>query len=155
MDYYSSISKGYDELYGEEQRKKIEIIIKELKIKNEKVLDVGCGTASYSYLFKDYTGIDKSKGLIAKAKDNVIYGEAERLPFEDKSFDIVICITAIHNFDNPEKAISEMKRVSDDKIAITLLKKAKHFDKIKELIERNLDAYNIDEDKDLIFIQDS
>ena len=51
--------------------------------------------------------------------------------------------------------ILEMKRVSKGKIAITLLKKANYFDKIKELIERNLDTYNIDEEKDIIYIQDS
>ncbi|MFW9880705.1 MAG: class I SAM-dependent methyltransferase, partial [Candidatus Thorarchaeota archaeon] len=62
MDYYSGISEGYDELHKEEQLKKIKKVIELLKIKdNEKVLDVGCGTALYSGYFKDYIGIDKSK----------------------------------------------------------------------------------------------
>ncbi|MBS3149729.1 class I SAM-dependent methyltransferase [Candidatus Woesearchaeota archaeon] len=155
MDYYSSIADGYNELYGDEQLNKVEIIIKELKIKNEKVLDIGCGTAFYSYLFKDYTGIDISKGLLKKANNNVIFGKAEKLQFNDKSFDVVICVTAIHNFDDPEKAILEMKRVSKGKIVITLLKRAKNFKFLKELIEKNLKVYNFEEDKDIIFIQDS
>jgi len=155
MDYYSRIARGYGELYGEEQLNKVKVIIKELNIKNEKVLDIACGSALYSKLFKYYTGIDSSKGLLKQTTANVIFGKAEKLPFKDKSFDVVICVTAIHNFDDPKKAIIEMKRVSKSKIAITLLKKSKKFSIIKELIYEYLDVYEIKEDKDIIFIQDS
>ena len=42
MGYYSSISKGYDELYGEEQLNKLSIIKNSIKInKSAKMLDVG------------------------------------------------------------------------------------------------------------------
>ena len=84
MNYYDQISEGYNNLHKEEQIKKVNEIIDELNITNEKVLDVGCGTAFYSYLFKDYTGIDNSKGMLSKTKANVIHGEAENLPFKDK-----------------------------------------------------------------------
>ena len=155
MDYYSSIARGYSELYGEEQLKKVKIIIKELKIKDEKVLDIACGPALYSKLFKYYAGIDSSKGLLKQARSNVIFGRAEKLPFKNKSFDVVICVTAIHNFDDTKKAIIEMKRVSKNKIAVTLLKRSKKFNYIKDLIYEYLDVYEIKEDKDIIFIQDS
>lgn len=153
MNYYSRIARGYSELYGEEQLKKVKIIIKELKIKDEKVLDIACGPALYSKLFKYYTGIDSSKGLLKQARYNVVLGRAEKLPFKDKSFDVVICVTAVHNFSSPRKAILEMKRVSKGKIAITLLKRSKKFNYIKNLIYKYIDVYEIEEAKDIIFIQ--
>jgi|TARA_Y100000310_G_C20680077_1_gene815397 ubiquinone/menaquinone biosynthesis C-methylase UbiE len=148
MNYYDQIAEGYDELHKEEQLKKINIIIKELKIKNDKLLDVGCGTAFYHKLFKNYTGIDNSKGMLKKSEANVIHAEAENLPFKDKSFDTVISITAIQNFKDPIKAINEMKRVAKKKIGITILKKAKNL----KLVEKELKIFNrIGEDKDIIF----
>jgi ubiquinone/menaquinone biosynthesis C-methylase UbiE len=148
MDYYSEISEGYNELHREEQLNKVKILIKELNIKNDKVLDVGCGTAFYSNLFKDYTGIDNSKGMLSKSDANVIHGEAENLPFKDKSFDTVISLTAIHNFKNTKRAIQEMKRVTKKKIGITVLKKSK---KLKEIENELKDFKRIEEDKDFIF----
>ncbi len=149
MNYYDEISKGYNELHKEEQIKKVNEIIDELKITNEKVLDVGCGTAFYSYLFKDYTGIDNSKGMLSKTKANVIHGEAENLPFEDKSFDVVISITAIQNFTNIEKAIKEIRRVAKNKIAISIIKRSKKLKEVETLLK---DFKKIEEDKDIIFI---
>ena len=151
MTYYDKIAKGYNELYKEEQLNKVKLIIKNLNIKDEKVLDIGCGTAFYSNLFKNYTGIDNSKEMI-KGKKECIYGNAENLPFKDKSFDAVICITSIHNFKDVKKAISEMKRVYKNKVAISVLKKAKKFGEIRKLIKENFDVKEIEEEKDVIFI---
>ena len=148
MNYYDQIAQGYNELHKEEQLKKINIIIKELKITNDKVLDVGCGTAFYSNLFKDYTGLDPSQGMLDQSSANVIKGEAENLPFKDNSFDTIISITAIQNFKDPIKAINDMKRVAKKKIGITILKQAKNF----KLVEKELKNFNrIDQDKDIIF----
>ena len=148
MNYYDQISEGYDELHQEEQTKKVKLIINLLNITNEKVLDIGCGTAFYSYLFKDYTGIDNSKGMLEQSKSNVIHGEAEKLPFEDKSFDTVISITAIQNYTNIEKAIQEIKRVAKNKIAISILKKSKKLKQVKELLK---DFKQTEQEKDIIF----
>ena len=132
MDYYSSIAEGYNKLHKEEQLEKIKEILKTLTEKeiNSKILDVGCGTALYSSFFKNYTGIDPSKGMIKQTKANVIQGQAENLPFKDDSFNIVISISAIHNFKDYKKAVEEMHRVAKNKIIITLLKKSKYFNKI-------------------------
>jgi ubiquinone/menaquinone biosynthesis C-methylase UbiE len=148
MNYYDQISEGYDELHQEEQIEKVQLIIDLLKITNEKVLDVGCGTAFYSYLFKDYTGIDNSKGMLDQSKSNVIHGEAENLPFKDKSFDTVISITAIQNFTNMEKAVQEIKRVAKNKIAISILKKSKKLNEVKLLLK---DFKQTEQEKDIIF----
>jgi ubiquinone/menaquinone biosynthesis C-methylase UbiE len=150
MNYYDQISEGYDELHKEEQLKKVKIIIKELNIKDEKVLDIGCGTAFYSNLFKNYTGIDNSKGMLKQSKAKVILGDAENLPFEDKSFDIVISITAVQNFKDVEKAIKEIKRIAKNKIAISILKKSKKLQLLRKLLK---DFKEIEQEKDIIFLK--
>tara|TARA_Y100000310_G_scaffold329574_1_gene399712 strand:- start:28 stop:486 length:459 start_codon:yes stop_codon:yes gene_type:complete len=149
VDYYGSISSGYDELYGEEQLIKVAAIISEIGTTG-KVLDVGCGTASYSGLFKDYTGIDSSKGMVKRAKGKILFGEAEKLPFEDGSFDKVICVSAIHNFESPKKAIHEMKRVSKKVVAVTLLKKSKKFESIKTMLTG---FKEVEMEKDVLFVK--
>jgi ubiquinone/menaquinone biosynthesis C-methylase UbiE len=158
MDY-NTISKGYDELYGEEQIKKEKIILKNINIKKtDWLLDVGCGTGISTELFKcNKIGIDPSEKLIEQAIKRIpaIIGKGEKLPFENNTFDIIICLTAIHNFDNPEKGISEMKRVckNDGKIIITILKKSKKNEEIKKTIKKNLFIEKeIDEEKDIILI---
>ncbi len=149
MNYYDEISEGYNELHKEEQLKKVKIIIKELNITNEKVLDVGCGTAFCSNLFQNYTGIDPSKRMLEQSKANVIQAEAENLPFKDKEFDIVISVTAIQNFKDIKKAMGEIRRVSKGKIAISILKRSKKLKEVKLLLK---DFKKIEEDKDIIFI---
>lgn len=147
MDY-KTIAKSYNELHKEEQLNKVKLIIKLLNIKNEKVLDVGCGTAFYSNLFKNYTGIDPSKEMLEQSKANVIHGLGEDLPFKDNSFDTIISVSAIHNFKDPIKGINEIKRVSKNKIAISVFKRAKNF----KIIEKELkDFKKLEEEKDIIF----
>ena len=145
---YKKLAKNYNELHRQEQLKKAKLIIKLLDIKHETVLDVGCGTAIYSDLFKNYTGIDNCKEMLKLSKANTMHAQAEKLPFKDQSFEIVISITAAHNFKDIKKAIQEIKRVSKRKIAISVLKKSK---KLKQ-IENQLKGFKrVEEEKDIIF----
>ena len=145
---YNQIAKSYNELHEQEQLNKVKITIKLLKIKDEKVLDVGCGTAFYSNLIENYTGIDPSKEMLKQSKANVILGKGENLPFKGKEFNTVISISAIHNFDDPIKGIEEIKRVAKDKIAISVFKRAEKFQIIKNQLA---DFKQFEEEKDIIF----
>ncbi|MBT3395069.1 class I SAM-dependent methyltransferase [archaeon] len=148
MNYYDHIAEGYNELHKEEQIKKVNLIIKLLNIDSESVLDVGCGTAFYSELFVDYTGIDNSKGMIDLSKANVVLGDAADLPFDDNSFDCVISVTALQNVKDYKEAISEIKRIAKNKIAISILKKSENLKNIRNLLS---DFESFEEDKDIIF----
>ena len=149
MDY-KIIAKSYNELHKQEQLNKVKLIIKLLNIKNEKVLDVGCGTAFYSKLFKNYTGIDFSKEMLKESNTKLILGNGENLPFKNNSFDTVISVSAIHNFEDPIKGINEIIRVSKNKIAITVFKRSKKF----KIISKALKKFNkVEEDKDIIFFK--
>jgi ubiquinone/menaquinone biosynthesis C-methylase UbiE len=90
----------------------------------QRVLDVGCAKG---FLVKDLTdacpglevyGVDISHYALTHAHEGavgrVVRGSCDKLPFDDRSFDAVICINTIHNLD-PERcaiAIRELQRVS-------------------------------------------
>lgn len=85
-----------------------------------KALDAGCGTGRYSKLLNslgfDVTGVDISSEMLHKAKvknkhANFIKGTLTKLPFDNSSFDLVICALALTHFKNFDKAIFELSRV--------------------------------------------
>ena len=107
--------------------------------KGEKLLDVGCGSGISTSVWNcDCTGIDPSEKLIEIAHKNYpgkrfVVASAEDIPFPDGAFDILISITAIHNFKDVRKAINEMKRVCKGRFVITVLRKAAKVDEIAKL----------------------
>lgn len=90
----------------------------------QSVLDIGCGKAYLLYEISKLVpgivvkGIDISEYALANAKEEIKqclqYGEAQRIPFEDNSFDLVISLTTLHNLKifDLKKAIQEIERVS-------------------------------------------
>jgi ubiquinone/menaquinone biosynthesis C-methylase UbiE len=155
MTYYDEIAEGYDELHKEEQIKKLQIIKQNLNIKKtDKLLDVGCGTGfSLDYFDCICTGVEPSAAMAAKSSKNVIIARAENLPFEDDYFNIVISVTAIHNFSDIEKGLREMKRVGRDRFAFSVLRKTRHFSRVRKLISNLFKIEKeIVEEKDEVFI---
>lgn len=87
----------------------------------ERVLEVGCGPGRYVALLAamgyDVIGVDPFSFPLwdeiravrhVDIRDGI---KAEALPFEDASFDHVTCISSLLYFENPSKALSEIKRV--------------------------------------------
>ena len=80
----------------------------------EDLLDVGCGTGPMIELLaselpgRHYTGLDLTPKMIevADAKRiegaHFVVGDAENLPFDDASFDAVICANSFHHYPNPQ-----------------------------------------------------
>lgn len=96
------------------------------------VLDIGCAKGFMLYDFINIIpgikvrGIDISEYAIQNAiepvKEFVQVGDARKLDFPDKSFDLVISITTLHNFEEEECAIAlqEIERVSKGHSFITV-----------------------------------
>ncbi len=109
------------------------------------VLDVGCAKGFMLYDFVQLipgikvTGVDISSYAIQNAiepvKKHVCVGDARKLPYKDKSFDLVISINTVHNLEKEElaKALQEIERVSKGKSFITV------------------DAYRNEEEKELMY----
>ena len=68
----------------------------------------------------EVTGMDISRTFVEIASENVLkakvtaafrQGDAAQMPFDDSSFDLVICQAAFKNFNRPSTALCEMFRV--------------------------------------------
>jgi len=105
-----------------------DLMVKHYGIKpGMRVLDVGCGKGFLLYDFTQavpgvkVTGLDISFYAVANAKEEVKpflqVGHANHLPFPDKSFDLVISITTLHNLYcyDLDKALREVERVGKNK----------------------------------------
>ena len=78
-----------------------------------------CGRALAPYV-KDITCLDMTEEMLAQGIrlaeeshiENIYFqsGNAEKLPYEPETFDLVITRLSFHHFDNPEKPFEEMKR---------------------------------------------
>ncbi len=92
-----------------------------------RVLDIGCGGGFASEFMAekgaDVCGIDLSAKSIQTAEkhasDNGLEidyrsGNANDLPYEDKTFDIVLCVDVLEHVPDLEKVISEIHRVLKD-----------------------------------------
>lgn len=154
MEYYNAIAEGYDALHAEEQERKYRKILENMDVKrSDRMLDVGCGTGlSFPVFGCDCYGVDPSEELLKKCGGAVVLGRAESLPFRDSSFDIVISVTAIHNFGDPKKALSEMLRVGRDRFAITVLKKSKRAEEIAVAITNSMEMKKVEDATDIILI---
>jgi ubiquinone/menaquinone biosynthesis C-methylase UbiE len=157
MEYYENIASGYNELHKEEQLAKLRIISSHLNIqKEDKLLDLGCGTGLSSEIFKcQITGLEPSRRMMKKGGKNqlmdLIQGEGEHLPFNDCTFNFVICVTALHNFKDPHTALREMKRVVTKSGAITILKKAKRAQMLQNMVAEEFNITKVvEEEKDHI-----
>ena len=96
------------------------------------VLDVGCAKGFMLHDLAELIpgirveGVDISEYAIANAiedmKPFVQVADARKLPFLDKSFDVVISINTIHNLDRDDcaQALREIERVSRQKSFITV-----------------------------------
>lgn len=104
--------------------------LKKLFPKNiNNVLDVGCGEGfllRYLPPIQSYVGIDtnesslyiaeNSKSQIANLKkiQNIKFQKEDvyHLSFENGSFDLVTCLEVLEHLETPEKALSEIKRIT-------------------------------------------
>jgi len=154
MASYNGTALGYNNLHKEEQLKKSIIVKDNLVVKKtDKLLDVGCGTGISSDFDCEVYAIDPSQKMLDLCPlINKLLGSAENIPYPDNFFDIVISITAAHNFKNIEKSMIEIKRVGKKKFVFSVLKKSKKFLQIKKEIKNNFKIKKeIEEAKDVIF----
>ena len=94
-----------------------------------RMLDVGCGIGHWGRLMLSLVsdratlvGIDREAKWVAEASARAAkrglslrteyqQGDANELPFEDASFDVVTCQTLLIHLPDPERALAGMKRV--------------------------------------------
>ena len=116
---------GYKYLEGRWQ-KVADALINHYKLKpTSRILDVGCGKAFLLFDIlqslpeSDIYGLDISNYAIQNSKlevrDKLVLGNANKLPWPDNYFDLVISINTLHNLKafDLEKSLLEIERVSN------------------------------------------
>jgi SAM-dependent methyltransferase len=75
-----------------------------------RVLDIGCGVKPYYPMLAgraaEYRGLDAAWG---PGVDDI--GVVEKLPYEDRSFDVVLCTQVLEHVVDPAQAVGEIARV--------------------------------------------
>ena len=102
----------------------------------ERVLDIACGTGAVTRLAAlrmmrgRVVGLDFNPGMLGVARSvpdagapiEWVEGSALSLPFDDNSFDVVLCQLGLQFFPNKPLAVSEMRRVlgSGGRVALSV-----------------------------------
>lgn len=98
-------------------------------------LDVACGTGLFSRELARKAGwvhgVDLSIPMLKRAEmysrreglDNTVFARADahKLPFQNASFDGLVCCGALHLFQDRQKAVSEMARVLEPGSSLAVL----------------------------------
>ena len=91
----------------------------------QRALDVGCGAGHTAHalagLIPEVVALDLTEAMLEQTRQGAAElgldhietrrGDAETLPFEDASFDVVACRLCAHHFGDPAKAVREAFRV--------------------------------------------
>ena len=118
----------------------------------KRILDIATGTGDFAVSLSklkpnSITGVDISEGMMDVGKikvkkkhlDKLInfkYGDSENLPFEDNYFDALTVGFGVRNYENLEKGLSDMLRVTkvDGVVLILEFSKPKKFP-VKQLFQ--------------------
>lgn len=99
--------------------------------KVDSILDVGSGEGftlnrlKEKGIGKKLEGLEYSKDAIALGKKTypdikITQGSIYELPYEDNSFDLVLCTEVLEHLDEPKKALKELIRVSKKYLVISV-----------------------------------
>ncbi len=94
-------------------------------VRGARVLDVACGTGIFARMAAHVVGpagtvvgIDPSRAAVEAARRIDVTSivewrnwESAPLPFDDETFDVVVCQHALHRFDDPRAVLEDMRRV--------------------------------------------
>lgn len=89
---------------------------------DERVLDAGAGTGAFAFAVapraRSVIAIEIDEEIATRAREDapanveVSLGDAERLEFEDASFDVAATLRTLHHTPNPERLVAELARVT-------------------------------------------
>lgn len=109
----------------------------------DRVLEVGCGAGHVLEQFAGHhrTGIDLSPTMLDRSRCRLgsdvelLQGSAETLPFDDGSFDVVLCTEVLEHTRDPRRVIAELLRVArPDARVVVSIPNERNIDRAKRAI---------------------
>jgi len=132
---YNNFSKIYSRdrnIHDEIGDKRFYKILSTINLKGKRILDVGCGDGSDLINFEKMGavpyGIEPSEKFVKSGKEksshlSITLGRGEKIPFPEKTFDIVVSKYALQTSPNIPKILNEIARVLKPKGYLIFLSK--------------------------------
>lgn len=146
--YFSTRTRYWSTVYNEEKglcynflsyhmRRRRSAVLKSVSRYQEQkgtILDAGCGSGdllvTMTEMGHQVQGMDISSGMVAEARkcceerglnlEQVQQGAIEKIPHEDKSFDVITCVGVLEYVWDEKAALAELSRVLKDEGVIIL-----------------------------------
>jgi SAM-dependent methyltransferase len=83
-------------------------------LEETRVLEIGAGAGALQDVVDNYVGLDIAESARSNFHKPFVQGSATDLPFADGQFDVIWTLWTLEHVPNPEKALSEMRRVVTD-----------------------------------------
>lgn len=93
------------------------------------VLNVGAGGGAYEPAGREVVAVEPDQEMRAQRPQGsapVIDARAEKLPFEDDSFDAAMACMTVHRWSDPEAGLNEMRRVTRGPVVVLTLDLPRH-----------------------------
>lgn len=153
---YKEFAKYYDKFYSKKDYKKEVLFLKNFINKEDKIIDIGCGTGMHASLLKNYNidGLDINKEMLELAKlrisGNLYHQDILNIKI-DKKYNVIISMFAVinhlKNVDELEICLSNLKKIllPNGKIILDLHnpqcsgKKIDCYDNLKRIMIWNYD----------------
>jgi ubiquinone/menaquinone biosynthesis C-methylase UbiE len=131
-DRFDRISEVYDETrepLTEEALDKAALVLSNDGCK--RILEVGIGTGRIAKPLQqrnfEIVGVDFSRGMLTKAQtkgiENLVMGDANHLPFEDKTVDAAVLAHVLHLLEYPAETFGKLARVTRNEIVVFVRKR--------------------------------
>jgi ubiquinone/menaquinone biosynthesis C-methylase UbiE len=124
-NFYKNINSISRNRITDLNRGSIDLILQSIPSDTKNLIDVGCGNGFLlKQVRKKHPSVELTGADIKKISDaseyNFVYSRIEKIPFENKSFDVVSCCHTIEHILNPSYAIEELKRITKGLLIIVV-----------------------------------
>jgi len=155
---YDELGTSYAKLYGEEQREKHDILLREIKLQRSEIcLDLGCGTgilmSRVANKLRFVIGVDLSVKMVFAAQKRLrrslrcafVRADGEFLPFKQNSFQIIFAVTAVLDYLSIPMTVEEAKRTlsGGGVLIFSIIRKAEDFYLTQTSVERGLRGWEV------------
>lgn len=93
-------------------------LVRNIRVKNPVILDIGCGTGATARMLKEHgevVGLDFSQLALnaceSRGITNLIHGSATSIPLADNSVDVIVATDILEHLDGDELALAEFRRI--------------------------------------------
>ncbi len=121
---YAHLAQKYDDKWRFYIEATLQKTLKKIELRSgDRLLDIGCGTGALLEKLKEkypeaiLAGIDPTQEMIDIAgkrllkKVHIEQSWAEKLPFEDEAFDVIVSCNVFHYIREPRVALKEVMRI--------------------------------------------